>query len=229
VRIYRNRVEHTDADGIQISSARGDFDGPSDWDTEIFENVVIAPATGTSAYNSGGMTIQAGCTGRVHHNYVQGSGAYAGIFLSGLGHFVFYDNVVVDSAHTGIAMQDNDAGDLNGPFVIVGNTIVSTVEEGVYMYHEHSVGNFFVDNLIVGAGAMPVRLNSTHVDWNATSNVTTGTAAEHFVDMGETGFHLRATSSAADHGEDLASYGVTDDYHHTARTSPYDIGAVVTP
>lgn len=227
VRIYRNRVERTDADGIQLSSAPFAADGA--WDTEVFGNVVIDPATGESPYNSGGITIQSGASGRIHHNVVIGSGAYTGLNLSGLGHFVAYDNVIASSAHVGIALQDDDAGDLVGPFVLVGNTVSGTGEEGIYVYTEHSTGNVSAGNLIIGAGRMPVRMNAAGIDWMSMNDITTGTAAEHFLDDGEDGFHLRAGSAAIDTGIDLSLWGVTDDRFGTPRTAPFDVGAVVSP
>lgn len=227
VRIYRNRVERTDADGIQLSSARSDPEGA--WDTEVWGNVVIDPATGDSPYNSGGITIQSGTSGRIHHNVVIGSGAFAGLNVSGLGHFVVYDNVVADSAFVGIVLQDDDAGALLGPFVVVGNTVSGAGEEGIYVFTEHTVGNILAGNLVVGALRMPVRRNAAAVDLTEMNDVTTGTAAEHFLDGGEDGFHLRPGSSAIDTGIDLSGWGVTDDRFGTERTAPFDVGAVVAP
>lgn len=234
VRIYRNRIDRTDADGLQISSAPSDLDtsdGRVDWDTEIWGNVLHDVAIGDSPYNSGGMSIQAGVTGRVHHNYVEHTLAYAGVFLGSPGHLYFYDNVIVAldggaDGTVGLGIQDNTET-INGPFFVVGNTIVSEGAEGVYMYHQHSTGNRFVSNMVIGA-AMAIRLNSATVDWTATSNVLTGTVADHFADMGEDGWHLLPTSSAVGAGEDLSGFGVTDDFHGTPRTAPHDVGAVVT-
>ncbi|MDI1443923.1 right-handed parallel beta-helix repeat-containing protein [Polyangium sp. 6x1] len=225
VRIYANRVESTAADGIQVGSAWSDRDGTVDYDTEVYDNVVIAGATGDSPYNSGALDINPGTSGRVYRNFVRGTDAYAGLFIAGPGNIDVYNNVIITATDVGLVIQDNDAGAKNGPFRILNNTIVNDGPHGIYMYHTHSQGNLCHNNLLLRA-AEAIHLLNASVDWKASSNVTTGSLESHFVNAGEDDYHLLSTSSAVDAGTDVSSLGLTTDFDKLPRkVGPYDVGA----
>ncbi len=226
VRVYANRVQKTGADGVQVGSAYTDADGKVDWDTEIYDNNIISAATGDSPYNSGGLDINPGTSGRVFRNFVKDTKAYAGLFLASSGNIDVFDNVVITATSVGMAIQDNDAGAKNGPFRILNNTIVNNGDYAIYMYHEHSTGNLCKNNLLLGATKGAIRLNSPKVNWTESNDITTGSLASHFVNAAKDDYHLLATSSAVDAGAEVASYGVTTDFDKLPRkVGAVDVGA----
>ncbi|APR82835.1 cell surface protein [Minicystis rosea] len=226
VRVYANRVEDTGADGIQVGSAFSDISAAAAWDTEIYDNDIINGAVGSSPYNSGGLDINPGTSGRVYRNFVKNTDAFAGLFVAGPGHLDIFNNVVVVGTQVGLAIQDNNVGERNGPFRVLNNTIINDGGTyGIYMYHEHSTGNLCENNFILGA-TTTIRLNSPKVDWTESHDVTTGSLASHFVKPGSDDYHLLSTSAAVDAGADVSSYGVTTDFDKLPRNvGAYDVGA----
>ena len=138
VHIYNNRVEDTDADGIQVGSATG---GAYIYNNTI-HNTGIKPFQN---YQSNGIQIGDGTAGAVYGNIINNASA-VGIILLGTGNNTIHNNLITN-ATIGVFTDERSGTQLGSNFTITNNTIINCKNYGVSVYSEQ-MNNYIINNVI---------------------------------------------------------------------------------
>ncbi len=170
-------------------------------------------------------TIQTG-TGYGIQNYPYGDGVNSNIFSRNVlsGHATagtvlqgdnlqFFDNVVYSNGSPG---ANGGIYGFGGSILVYANTVYNNTGPGINM--QNGAGTECTNNLVISnSGTAITGCPST------LTNVSTGTAASHFVTPGSD-FHLKTGSSAIGAGTNLSATFTTDLSGNT-RVAPWDVGA----
>jgi len=89
-----------------------------------------------------------------------------------------------------------------------------------------SGGNVAFNNIFLGFTDPNGAVSSNNPAFLPGNNVSTGTAAAHFVDAASGNYQLRPGSTAINAGRNVSQYGVSLDYEGQPRpVGAYDVGA----
>lgn len=138
VHIYNNRVEDTDADGIQCGSATGG--------AYIYNNIISN--TGLRPFQnfqSNGIQIGDGTSGAVYNNIINNASA-VGIILLGTGNNTIHNNSIAN-ATIGVFTDERSGTKLGSNFTVTNNTIINCKNYGVSVYSEQ-MNNYIINNVI---------------------------------------------------------------------------------
>lgn len=218
-RVYKNLVDSTGSEGIQVGSAISNC--------MIYSNIVKNPGISPfSAYQDNGIQIGEGTGGNCYNNLVKNAPGN-GIIVLGLGNNLIFNNLIVDSKAYGIFA---DSRYTPGPnFQFVNNTIVGSVLGGIKLNSETIPMNTVINNVLIqSASVQGIIRKSTDVKLTASNNyVSTDVNTCKFVNYGSDNFRLQSSSPLINEGANVLSYGIKFDYYGTVRPSgiAFDIGA----
>lgn len=216
VAIYRNLLENTGWDGIQLGSTTADG--------AIYENIVENFGTANQFGQSNGLQLSAGVVADVYDNWLS-TGPGNGMAVFGAGGNLIYNNVILDAGASGIFCDDRYTTPGEG-FHFINNTFVRPAVNGMRMYSDESTGNVFYNNIVADPGQACVHLLHTNIDWSESNNLCAATVAEvGFVAPLSGNYHLDPDSPACGAGRDVSMYGITHDHDGLSRAAPHDIGA----
>lgn len=223
-KIYNNKVTYTGWDAIQVSSATKD--------ANIYNNTVENFGTKMKSAQDYGIILGAGTGGRCYGNYVKG-GTGTSLCVFGLTSNMIYNNLIVNSAKTGIFCDERV--DVYGTgYKVMNNTIINPKEVGIRMYADKVPSNVVINNIVVNPGLYGqhgVHSFIMTLYWmkNTTiaNNYTTRNIADvKFVGPTTFNYRLQSTSPAVNKGRSVSSYGIPTDFYGGARLkgSYVDIG-----
>jgi hypothetical protein len=224
-RIYKNKVTHTGWDGIQVGCATKD--------ANIFQNTVENFGTKQKADQNYGILLGSGTAGRCYSNFIRG-GTGTSLTVFGHGDNIIYNNIIVNSARTGI-FCDERTTTFGAGYSVINNTIINPKEVGIRMYSEKVPKNVVTNNIIVNPGAFDtygssayiMKLNSmTNVEMS--NNYTTRNIGDvKFVNAGAFNYRLTSGSPAINKGKSVSMYNIPQDFYGASRLKGgyYDIGA----
>jgi len=219
VRIYRNRLENTHADGIQVGCAVADV--------EVHDNSVegygIAPFE--SNQNSA-VQIGEGTTGKWYNNYLCASGdADSGLGFSviGQGDISIFNNVMVDPSG-GVYINAKVPA---GSSVAIQNNTVVRPKQYVLKTPNDDAPILFRNNLVVtDPGVPPIVLDKPNIPITQDHNlIVTDINIPGFVDPPNGDYHLTPASPARDAGADASAYFGFDFDDDPRDDGIFDIGA----
>lgn len=224
-KIFDNRVTDTGWDGIQLACATVG--------AEVYGNTVQNFGTAKKADQNYGILLSSGTGGVCHSNYIKG-GSGTAMTVFGLGDNLIYNNIIINSAHTGI-FCDERTDNLGDGYQVLNNTIINPKEVGIRMYGEKVPKNVVINNIVVNPGAFGehgesafiMKLNSMN-NVEQSNNLTTRNIGDvKFVDSGKANFRLKGESPAVDKGKSISSYDIDLDFYKSTRLKgdAYDIGA----
>ncbi len=227
LRVFNNRVEYTDADGIQVSSATKDI--------EVYNNTIFRYGQNPfKAVQNNGLMIGGGANGKYYNNkIIEGSGM--GINCFGLGNVYMYNNLVVRPGYDGIFIDERSALTPNTGFHAHNNTVVSPGRDGIRMYSRNSVGNTFNNNLLVAPASLSIDyynknqylyIISNEVKYTQSNNLFVATVKDAmFVDPANNNYQLQQISPAVEKGTQLNHFNF--DHNRTPRPqgNSWDVGA----
>ncbi|MBW3545060.1 MAG: right-handed parallel beta-helix repeat-containing protein, partial [Bacteroidetes bacterium] len=227
LRVFNNRVEYTDADGIQISSAVKDV--------EVFNNSIYRYGQDPfKSVQNNGLMIGGGANGKYYNNkIIEGTGM--GINCFGLGDVYIYNNLVVKSGYDGIFIDERSKLTPNTGFHAHNNTVVSPGRDGIRMYSRNSVGNTFRNNLLVAPASLSIEyynkdqylyIIDKDVKYTQSNNLFIATVKEAlFADPATNNYQLQEQSPAVDKGMQLNYFNY--DHNRTPRPqgNGWDIGS----
>ncbi len=224
VEVYKNNVEKTGADGIQIGAAREH--------ALVYDNIIREFGLKKSHGHKSGFQINSGTKAIIYNNKVfDGSGA--GIFISGDGCLVY--NNIVKNAGNGLYLTsrytspDTSYKAYNNTFVdIFGWAIYSTLSS------TKAINNRIYNNIIhIDATRSEKYIvthhNSINIDWSEKNNIKTNDINTlNFKDYNNNNFQLTEKSTIAiDKGDCNTISNVTFDALNNPRIigNSCDIGA----
>jgi hypothetical protein len=230
VRVFKNRIDSTGWDGIQVGSANEDC--------EIFGNSITNYGLSAEPSQQSGIQINPGTTGKCYNNYIA-NGTGNGMSVFGLGNNDIYNNIIQDAGYNGIFLDDR--GTIAGSsFNFFNNTIVNPKADGIRFYSVLSKNNKFHNNIILNPGSLLTY--SKYSKQNPYINIGAKTGIDaiisnnfmdsnfdkiQFEDVRNNNFKLMITSPAIEAGLDLSNFGVDSDFEFKARPigRNYDLGA----
>ncbi len=153
VKIYKNIIEYSGWDGIQVSSASKDC--------QISDNVVLFDSQKEYYGQMSGIIIGGGSKCDCYNNFIsQGNGQ--GIQVFGLAGEKLYNNIIVDAGRNffpndstrmvyGIFVTDISA-ETDSSYSILFNTIINPKSDGIRFVSTVTKNNLIASNLIVNPG-----------------------------------------------------------------------------
>lgn len=229
VEIYKNRVNNSGWEGIQLGSATK---GAS-----VHDNVVENYGWKDIANQRNGIQIGEGTGGLCFNNLVH-TGVGNGIVVLGLGDNVVHDNIIVNAGFHGIFCDERYSP--GSGFKFLNNTIINPKIDGIRIYADLVPLNSIYNNIIVNPGSYGTypypRTNqdsyvyklSKNVNLQMSNNRFTRTI-EHmkFVDPSKKNYRLMSGSPAINQGKNISTYNITKDFYQSARLkgAVYDVGA----
>jgi hypothetical protein len=224
-RIHHNILKATAWDGLQVSCATKD--------AEIYGNTIDNFGTAAKADQNYGIILGGGTAGRCYGNIVKG-GTGTSLVAFGFGDNIIYNNVLINSAKTGI-FCDERTTTWGAGYKVINNTVINPKEVGIRIYAEKVPNNIVMNNIVVNPGQYATYGNSAFImKLNTMSNVvntnnyTTRTIGDvKFVNPSASNYRLVAGSPAIDQGAAVTSYGISTDFYGGAREkgAAVDIGA----
>lgn len=218
LRVYKNKVRNTGAEGIQVGCAVSDC--------EIYDNTIDNYGTSPfAAYQNNGLQIGAGTGGKCYNNIIK-NGPGNGLIVMGIGGNTIYNNVIINSGAIGI-FADERTEPKEG-FSFINNTIVNTGSDGIKLYTEKLPYNNVLNNIIINAksgkyinAASGVKVNNQNNYFSA--DITTA----KFTNASGGDYTLSSGSPAINTGISASSYGVVKDLLGNSRpvNGVFDIGA----
>ncbi|MBW3545221.1 MAG: right-handed parallel beta-helix repeat-containing protein, partial [Bacteroidetes bacterium] len=146
LRVYNNTIEDTGADGLQIGCAAKDV--------EVYNNIIRRYGKDPfSPVHVNGLMLNGGCTGKYYNNQIW-DGAGMGLNSFGNGDVYLYNNLIVRPGGDGIFIDERGPVTPGTGTHTHNNTIITPGRDGIRMYSRNSVGNTFVNNLIVQPGSL---------------------------------------------------------------------------
>jgi hypothetical protein len=219
VKVYKNVTRVTGRDGIQVGGAIRN--------TEIYDNVVENYGTKQLDGHMSGIQINPGTVAKTYNNLIKnGNGPGYGIFVTGDGGNVVYNNIIINSKNGGIFCDDR--GTTPGTkFAFINNTIINAGLNGIRMYSRETKGNILSNNIIVGVSSNYIDKRSG-VDLIESNNLfTQDINSVKFANVGNQDYRLLEGSPAIDKGMNTSALGVITDFGRLRRPSgvAYDIGS----
>ena len=154
VKVYKNIIEYSGWDGIQVSSASTDC--------QIFDNIVLFDSQEEYYGQMSGIIIGGGSKCDCNNNFIsQGKGQ--GIQVFGLAGERIYNNIIIDAGKNfsptdttrrvyGIFVSDISA-EADSAFTIVFNTILNPKTDGIRFVSLVTKKNLIASNAIINPGA----------------------------------------------------------------------------
>lgn len=219
LRIYKNVINFSGCEGIQVGSAVADC--------SVYYNTIFSP--GAAPFASGqnnGIQIGEGTGGRCFNNLVKNAPGN-GIIVLGLGDNTIFNNYIINAGENGIFA---DSRYTPGPyFRFINNTIIAPAKDGIKLNSVIIPVNLVINNVIIkpGTGVFIHPMNSS-VKVTALDNyMNNDINACKFIDFNGGNYHLQPTSPLINTGTNASSYGVTFDYYVIKRPAgaAFDIGA----
>lgn len=229
VKIYRNKIEYTGRDGIQVGSAVADCD--------IHNNYIFKNSQSAVEFQQSGIMNNGGSTCNIFSNFIKEGGP--AIFVQGNGGNKIYNNIIINAG-------SNGGGGGNGIGVVVGsntdksidvlnNTIINPSGFGILYTNTKGPANKIQNNIIINPGNLVtngdqayIMTQSSNKTLVVSNNLTTPNIADiKFVDPAADNYSIRLNSPAIDAGINLEDETILFDYQNTTRPqlSGYDIGA----
>src|SRR5690606_6515763 len=209
-KIYDNKVTYTGWDGIQLGCATKN--------AEVYGNTIENFGTKKKADQNYGILLASGTGGVCHSNYIKG-GTGTSLTAFGLADNKIFNNVIVNSAKTGI-FCDERTDTFGAGYKVMNNTIINPKEVGIRIYSEKVPMNVVTNNIVVNPGmfstygesAFIMKLKSvTKIDLS--NNYTTRKIGDvKFVNAGAFNFRLTSGSPAVNKGKTISSYKITNDF-----------------
>lgn len=223
--IHHNTIKGTAWDGLQLSCATKD--------AEVYSNSIDNFGTAAKADQNYGIILGGGTAGKCYSNFVTG-GTGTSLVAFGLGDNILYNNILVNSAKTGI-FCDERTTTLGAGYKVINNTVINPKEVGIRVYGDKVPSNLVINNIVVNPGQYSTYGNSAFImKLNSMSNVvmsnnytTRNILDVKFVNASSANYRLASGSPAIDKGIAVAEYGISTDFYGGARlngSSP-DIGA----
>jgi len=216
VRIYRNRIENTGADGLQVGCAVQDV--------EVHHNTVEGYGQDPFAsHQDNGIQIGAGTTGRWYDNKVH-RGPGNALIIIGLGNISVFNNELVDTQGIYIHKDASPGAEV----AIQNNTFIGTKVRGISTPNQ--VARIKVHNNIMATlpGVVPIRRENSGVvltDSNNLFDTMDNLGRFGFVDAAGGDYHLTASSPARNAGLDASAYFTFDFDDQPRSDGTFDIGA----
>ena len=238
VSIYRNLVQETGWDGIQVSSA--------DSGCAIYENIILYDSKLAETYQMSGILVGGGTTAQVYNNLIS-DGYGDGIDVASMGMQYIFNNLIINSGRSykpdqnyspylkhGIYIGPDYSSPANS-YKILFNTIISPKSFGVRFTDNLSTKNIMANNIIVDPGSYPTAGESSYFNFTSTSvdvtmfnNITTRDINYlNFTNPGEGKYDLQASSPAVNTGVPVTGFDLFFDHMNRIRpfAKYYDIGA----
>lgn len=227
LRVFNNIVENTGADGIQIGCATKDV--------EVYNNTIRGYGLDPfKPVQNNGLMLNPGCSGKYYNNKIfNGSGM--GIICFGIGNVYMFNNLVVNAGYDGIFIDERSAMIPGTGFHAHNNTIVTPGRDGMRINSRNSVGNTFINNIVVKPGSLSQEYYNKSqylcavdntVDYSQKNNLFLPTVEEaKFMNVAGGDFQLKAESPAVNKGFALSYFNF--DINRAARPNgtAFDIGA----
>ena len=239
VRIYKNLVDSSHWDGIQVGCATRDC--------EIFGNRILNYGVVSINGQNSGIQIGGGTTGKCYNNYIV-NGTGNGISILGTDNNSFYNNVIInpglnfypaDISKRVYGIFCDDRTTVPGrSFNFYNNTIIHPKTDGIRFYSAMSNSNKFYNNLIAEPGSLgrysPSSKENSFINTGSNTSVLlsnnyydTIMSKMYFADTLLNNYHLLSSSPAIDYGINLTNYGITFDFDNNQRPAGngFDAGA----
>lgn len=254
LRVFNNRIDSVDYDGLQIDCAVEDC--------EVYDNLITNYGLADNAlglyYGMTGIVIGGGSTGRYYNN-IMTDGKGSGIFVFGLGNCYVFNNLIVKPGRTsqlvpgppdhhhpyGIFCDDRTT--IPGEsFNFINNTIISPRDIGIRIWSLLSSGNRVYNNFILDPGVKDWNIPRAFIDVigpqgnadtlshnNHLDSTALAVAAGTYFVFSDTGnYHTRPGSPLIDSGIAVDSVqNITFDLDFVPRPqgAAYDIGVYEFP
>ncbi|MBX9853872.1 MAG: right-handed parallel beta-helix repeat-containing protein, partial [Cytophagaceae bacterium] len=216
LKIYKNIVNNTGAEGIQVGCAVKDC--------EIYDNSIENPGRDPfAAYQNNGLQIGAGTGGKCYNNIIKNAPGN-GMIVNGIGGNLVYNNLIVNSGALGIFCDERT--EPKEGFTFINNTIVNSGTDGMRFYSELVPMNNIINNIIINPKSGKYINAASGVKLNSQNNYTSmDVASVKFA--GSDNYTLASGSPAINAGANVSSYGVVKDLMNNLRPAggAYDIGA----
>ena len=227
LRVYNNTTQDTGADGIQISSANKDV--------EVYNNLVLRYGQDPfKPVQVNGMMIGGGSTGKYYNNQII-DGAGMGIQCLGIGDLHLFNNLIVKAGVDGIFIDDRNKNWPGTGFYTYNNTVVSPGRDAIRMYARSTVGNTFINNLLVAPGSLGTNYYNKNqylyiidntVQYTQNNNLFIATVdAAGFVNPAAGDYRLKAESPAVDKGANISTFNFDLDKNLRPQGAAFDVGA----
>ena len=236
VRIYKNRIEHTGWDGMQVGCATSDC--------EIFDNKISNYGEGMVVSQHSGIQISGGTTGKCYNNEIE-NGSGHGISVFGLGDNLVYNNLILNAGYNyfpedkskriyGIFCDDRST--IAGKsFNFINNTIISPKSDGIRFYSTLSSNNKLYNNVIINPGSIGdysdvsqsyIYLNKG-VDVEASNNYCKKEQLDSNMEDANSIYDFTGTLDVFGKGKDVLDFGISKDFFNETRPEfgQNDIGA----
>ncbi len=154
VKVYKNIIEYSGWDGIQVSSASADC--------QVFDNIVLYDSQDEYYGQMSGIILGGGSKCDCNNNFIsQGKGQ--GIQVFGLAGQRIFNNIIIDAGKNfypidttrrvyGIFVSDISA-QADSAFTIVFNTILNPKTDGIRFVSTVTKNNLIASNAIINPGA----------------------------------------------------------------------------
>lgn len=237
MRIFRNIIENTYLDGIQVGCVVEDC--------EIFDNTVKNYGTGLIDAQNAGIQVGGGTTGKCYNNYIA-NGSGIGINVFGTGNNLVYNNLIInaglnyfpgDSTKYVHGIFCSDKSTVPGRFFsFINNTIVNVKTDGIRFKSVLSANNEIRNNIIIHPGSYGWYSNPSYCYINLMTTIPVTLSNNYtsrysknlnFRDTVNFNFRIRLNSPAKDAGTDVSVMGITYDKDSLFRpySVAFDIGA----
>ena len=225
VKIYNNLIEHTDADGIQLSCATKG--------AEIYDNVIRNYGMDPfKPVHSIGMILGGGTSAKVYNNKIL-SGGGPGIASFGIANTQIINNLLYRTGSHAIFLDERSEIPSGHNFLVANNTIIEPGRDGIRLYSRNTVGNRFVNNIVTSPSYNPkdeFTYDYTYVIKGAAATIENNlfkkTNAEvGFVNPATGNYELLASSPAIDQGIALPEVTVDLLYQNRPYNGKPDMGA----
>jgi hypothetical protein len=214
VKIYRNRIENTGWDALQVSSAVQDV--------EVHHNRIKEYGLANRGGQDSGLSLGGGTTGRWYNNTLRDSsgGAGASVFIAGQGDIQIFNNEMVDTAGVYVHRAVPPGTEVK----ILNNTFVATRAQGVRSAITHDGIRVHNNILVLQPGVCSLCGSGITASHNLVDTI------DHigwfrFVDVARGNYHLTASSPARDAGLDFSAFFLFDIDDQARNDGRFDIGA----
>lgn len=229
VNIYKNKIEYTGRDGIQVGSAVANCN--------IHNNYIFKNSQAAVEFQQSGIMNNSGSVCNIFNNFIKEGGP--GIFVQGNGNNKIYNNIIINAGSNG-GSGGNGIGVVVGSNTdksidVLNNTIINPGGFGILYTNTKGPVNKIQNNIIINPGNLVINGDQAYIMTQSSNktlvvsnNLTSQTiSAVKFVDPAADNYSLQRNSPAIDSGANLKDETVLFDYQNVARPqrSGYDIGA----
>ena len=230
LKIYKNIVDSTGWDGIQIGCADS---------AKVYNNNVSRDSQADSLYQMSGILIGGGSQNFDCYNNKIINGHGDAIEVLGQGNLKIFNNLIENSGQGSVAGQSkygifvNTGASTNPGWVyVLNNTIITPKTYGIYFINAITKSRASNNIIIINTPYLNALVYVLNPYLDNSYNLTKNTVTESpnlFNDPAHNDYSLTFFSEAKDKGVDLSSYGVTFDIMDNPRPYPasgnYDKGA----